>query len=381
VLSSSGNNGNACGLVCTAANGWSYYADPADNTRWIFAIRKNGNTFTAEPKVHVNGSSYTSANGGVGHENGSYLINRYWNVNLTSGSITTPVDVKFYYDPADSIAAENARKTAADAVSCPAAQRTAWRWFKSTGSDFSPTNVLGNRFNFSNITLTPAAYGSENGVQYVEFDGIASFSGGGGGVGFNNNGTSGVGLPVKLISFTAQAIDNQYISTNWITASEVDNKGFNLERSTDGKTFESIAWIDGNGSTTEQKQYGYQDKKTVPNTIYYYRLKQIDFDGKFEYSDIVSATFIGESGFAIESLRPNPATNDKVAIQLISNTDVAATVEMTDMLGRKVLSEGWAIATGFNGHEIDLSSIAGGTYTVTVHSAYATSSKRLVVTK
>jgi hypothetical protein len=380
VLSGTVNNGANCAEQCTEA-GWTYYADPSDNTKWLFAIRKNGNTFNAVAKITVNGSgNYTSLHGASSAtKNGSYLLSRYWNVNITSGSISTPVDVKFYYDPTDSANAEAARTTDANTYSCPPGNRSAWKWFKSTGADFSTSNVVGNSFNFANIALTPAAYGSDNGVRYVEFDGITSFSGGSGGVGFNV-GVPSVGLPVTLVSFKAEPVDNSYIRAQWVTASETDNKGFDIERSSDGISFEKIGWVDGAGNSNTTQVYTFDDTRAVPNTIYYYRLKQIDVDGKYTYSDIVSAVFMGPKGFVIESLRPNPATT-KVVIHVVSHADVASKVEITDLLGRSVLTQDWQLSSGFNGTEIDLGGIANGTYTVTIYSGNVITSKRLVVSK
>jgi hypothetical protein len=368
-------------------NGWTYYRDPADATKWLFAIRKNGtsaSTLTATVDIPKNSSNITSLHGATGHQNGSYLLSRYWNVNLTSGSSVGTgtgnlADIKFYYDPADSIAAVTARDAAATTYSCPTGGKTAWRWFKSTGGSFNPSNITGNSFNFANITLTPAGYGTDNGVRYVEFDGITSFSGGSGGVGFNV-GVGGVGLPVTLLYLTATAEDNSYVKLDWATASEINNKGFYLERSSDGLTFEDVAWIDGHGNSNEKIEYSYDDKTVIPNIIYYYRLKQVDIDGESQYSDIVSASILGKTGFAIESFRPNPAT-DKVTIEVISMTDQNAIVTVSDMLGREMISQNWHIAGGFNSVDVDLSTLSIGTYNVTVKSQNQSLTKKLVVTK
>src|SRR5690606_18127695 len=92
-------------------------------------------------------------------------------------------------------------------------------------------------------------------------------------------------LPVELISFEATAGDYSIFLT-WSTASEKNNAGFNLQRSIDGYNFENIAWIDGNGTTNSPNNYSFEDKNVKPGVMYYYQLKQVDYNGEFEYSPI-----------------------------------------------------------------------------------------------
>ena len=93
-------------------------------------------------------------------------------------------------------------------------------------------------------------------------------------------------LPVEFISFNAY-IAQGYARLTWQTATEKNNKGFDIERSTDGKSWETIGFVQGNGTTQEVQNYTYTDEAPLAGTNYY-RLKQVDFDGKYEYSDIVN---------------------------------------------------------------------------------------------
>jgi hypothetical protein len=92
-------------------------------------------------------------------------------------------------------------------------------------------------------------------------------------------------LPIELIAFTAVAIDNKLVRLNWSTASELENKGFNIERSSDGHIWETIAFVPGNGTSLDVNTYSYDDL-TPHRSLNYYRLKQMDFDEIFEYSVI-----------------------------------------------------------------------------------------------
>lgn len=187
-------------------------------------------------------------------------------------------------------------------------------------------------------------------------------------------------LPVTLVSFTATAEDNKFIQLDWSTATEVNNSGFQIERSVNGTDFEAIGWAEGHGNSTVMNSYRYSDLSALPGIVYYYRLKQVDVDGNYKYSNIVSATLTGALGFTLESLIPNPA-NSQISVGVISNVDASATIKITDMLGRVVLTEPWPMAIGYNTQKFDLSNLAVGAYTVTVYSADVKTSMRLVISR
>ncbi len=121
-------------------------------------------------------------------------------------------------------------------------------------------------------------------------------------------------LPVTLINFIAQPKDKS-ITLKWSTASELNNKGFHIERSTDGEHFTRIMWEDGNGTNNTVSNYSAVDSDVTYNTYYYYRLNQIDLDGTSSYSKIVAAkvnSFVDQIPNQFEnSIRifPNPTSN------------------------------------------------------------------------
>ncbi len=113
-------------------------------------------------------------------------------------------------------------------------------------------------------------------------------------------------LPVELLAFNAIANDKErQIELYWNTASETDNKGFELQRKTDERgDFETISWVDGAGESTVTLNYSFNDSEVDVNTQYYYQLKQIDFDGSISYSNVVTASL---NGLAEEvEVFPNP---------------------------------------------------------------------------
>ena len=109
-------------------------------------------------------------------------------------------------------------------------------------------------------------------------------------------------LPVELMSFRADRTGDK-IKLEWSTATEINNEKFIIERSADGRTYQPIGEVVGNGTTFEQKDYSFVDAEPQ-HGLNHYRLKQIDFDGGFEYSKIVAIN-LNLEGNSI-SLFPNP---------------------------------------------------------------------------
>ena len=120
-------------------------------------------------------------------------------------------------------------------------------------------------------------------------------------------------LPVKLMSFSAMLINNtNKVDLNWVTAAEINASHFVIERSTDGNTFSDAGMVFAFGNTREQKNYQYSDNISSLNTaIIYYRLRQVDIDGKFEYSTtrIIRIGKQTENNITILTY-PNPVTTE-----------------------------------------------------------------------
>ncbi len=150
---------------------------------------------------------------------------------------------------------------------------------------------------------------------------------------FRSNST----LPVELTSFTA-AVNKNRIKLNWQTSTEVNNYGFDIERSEnipDNLEWEKIGFIPGNGNSNSPKDYTYVDVNPVGGSEFLYRLKQIDNDGQFEYSDIVEAELV-PTEFALYQNYPNPFNpNTKIRYSLKDNTQFVSLV-VYDVLGNEI---------------------------------------------
>jgi len=112
-------------------------------------------------------------------------------------------------------------------------------------------------------------------------------------------------LPVELSYFAGEFYKDK-IKLRWQTETEVNNHGFSIERKKENSYWETIGFVDGNGNTNSPKNYYFTDSDVRSSTHYYYRLKQIDNDGTFEYSDIVSIDVFVPNVFELSQNYPNP---------------------------------------------------------------------------
>lgn len=141
-------------------------------------------------------------------------------------------------------------------------------------------------------------------------------------------------LPVELLSLDATPFQKT-IKVRWATASELNNKGFYLQRSLDGVNFTSIQWIEGRGTTNNVNEYSYLDKDVKSNVIYYYQLLQVDFNGEENDSKIVAAK-LNKDGFVFDA-KPNPYVHStKISFELEQSSNIIA--EVINPLGQKVIT-------------------------------------------
>jgi len=160
--------------------------------------------------------------------------------------------------------------------------------------------------------------------------------------------TSCIFLPITLTSFQAK-IDHKTTLLTWQTATESNNEGFEIQQSTDGINWEKIAWQDGQGTTTTVHTYTHRDENPLFGTSYY-RLKQVDFDGAFEYSHIVQVSYQGRD----ISIYPNPVENTLHIADL--NGERIQYISIYDQTGRAIH------ISPMSGNTIDVSAFSTGMY-------------------
>lgn len=179
-------------------------------------------------------------------------------------------------------------------------------------------------------------------------------------------------LPVTISAFAAHK-NNNSVLLSWTTGSEQNNKGFEIERSANGNSWNNIGFTPTaahNGNSSQKINYSFTDNTAITGQNFY-RLKQIDFDGKFEYSEVRVVVMSAEKSVTIF---PNPASTT-LYVRGLSGQE---TITVFDVLGRAVLVQKATATTC----ELPLHRFANGTYQIQVVSKNGTSSThRLVVSK
>jgi photosystem II stability/assembly factor-like uncharacterized protein len=187
--------------------------------------------------------------------------------------------------------------------------------------------------------FTGCSYSNDNGSNWTDFNGTQNIqhlavrffdntTGWAGG--FNTSATVGgiykftgevAPVPVEFTSFTANASQNA-VNLAWETATEVNNFGFEVQRSFDNVSYSTISFVKGKGTTTEKQVYSFTDQVSLTSKTYY-RLRQVDFDGRFEYSDIVEVDNTLPESFSLSQNFPNPFNpSTKIQFSLPQTSDV-----------------------------------------------------------
>ncbi|MBP9122667.1 MAG: T9SS type A sorting domain-containing protein, partial [Ignavibacteriaceae bacterium] len=163
---------------------------------------------------------------------------------------------------------------------------------------------------------------------------------------------------VELLSFTAQAIGNEVV-LNWTTASETNNKGFEIQKRSED-LWEELTFINGNGTITSPVNYSFTDKLTTGKSVYY-RLKQVDFDGTFHYSNEVEVSQ-GVTSFELMQNYPNPF-NPSTLINYKIPESAHVSLKVYDITGMEVAALVNKIQTqGVYTINFDASTLSNGIY-------------------
>ena len=151
--------------------------------------------------------------------------------------------------------------------------------------------------------------------------------------GYNNGGANN-SLPVELTSFSASVLDGSTVNLTWSTATEVNNYGFDVERSSGNSGWQKIGFVAGSGNSNSTKNYSFTDKPSG-GTSFSYKLKQIDVDGSFQYYDPVTVSLAVSSAPQLLQNSPNPF-NPSTTIKFYIPNASDVSIKIYDIMGREV---------------------------------------------
>ena len=187
-------------------------------------------------------------------------------------------------------------------------------------------------------------------------------------------------LPVELTSFAAKQSGSN-VTLNWKTATEVNNYGFEVQKSSDNSTWNKIGFVQGAGNSNSPKEYSYTDKLSNLNGKFYYRLKQMDNDGTISFSKVVEIENLKPSVFSISQNYPNPF-NPSTVIKYQIPVDSRVSIKVYNVLGNVVatLQNGFQTAGEYS-VRVDGSNLASGVYFYKIEAGEFSATKKMLLTK
>ncbi len=201
---------------------------------------------------------------------------------------------------------------------------------------------------------------------------------GNGGLAYNVSvDTSDSNIPVELVSLKA-SIDNNNVTLNWATATETNNKGFQVERKSLNTDYRQIAFVEGNGTTTQPHQYRLEDKN-LNSGKYTYRLKQIDFNGKSDYSNEIEADVKSPADYSLLQNYPNPFNPSTTIKYSIPKKNYVSLI-VYDLLGNEAaILVDEAKPAGNYEVEFDASNLSSGVYFYKLQAGSFMQTKKMIV--
>ncbi len=300
--------------------GWTHYCNEDGEVLLSLALDGTGAVISDnEVRLEIGQdivSFYGDTIGFVTNGVGGVFLNRNWDVQPTTQP-TSDVNVKYYFHQSD----YEALNTALVGLNAsPIPNVTDLKFFKITNAGLGifppipsvPTGNLEMIDNGASPGINTWQHGSHGAVDHTAEYLVYSFSGGGGGGAEN-----GDALPVELLYFRA-ALQGQSANLTWATAIEENNLGFEVQRNV-GSQWETIGFVEGEGTTSVKQQYSFVDPNIQPGANYY-RLKQVDTDGQFEYTE-VRVVQLGKQNVDI-AIYPNPTTGNFVVTNVLGTAKI-----------------------------------------------------------
>ena len=353
---SSISGGSSSSFVYTGSTGFLKYNSCAASSTKTFPVGHTNSSAGYVPLVMTFNVGHTTDNFSViavdkvtndGDRNGtaytSTVVKTMWYITETTSG-NSNVTMQFQWNGTD-------EATGFVRSSCFMSHYTNSAWEKP-GTDGSASGSNPYTFTYSNYTGTFSPFGM---------------------------GGSGGPLPVELLYFKARN-QNGTGRLSWATASEINNDYFTIEKSTDGKNFETIGKIRGAGNSQQILKYMFTDSN-LDDGINYYRLKQTDYNGEFSYSDIEIISDFKENENKIKlSLYPVPAS-DFINVELNSIVDLKTQIQIVNILGTTVSEKSLTLQRGYNHFEMEVNNLPEGVYFIQIQGLENYQSTRFSIQK
>jgi len=317
-----------------------------------------GDDYNVIAILDANANTYdVSVTNGVTESDGvtpvtDWAVNRTWTVSQSSGGTTTVTVIPQWNNTTDLASGHHFDLTDAFLAYRDINITNAW-------TDQSGTNITGQ--------ISAPVYNLTSSSLNMTSGNIYNFSVGGG---------VSSPLPVTLLNFSVKYVNNNDVNLSWSTASEMNNDYFGIERSADGDAWQNIGQVQGNGNSQVIVNYSATDnlQGVVPSGTIYYRLKQVDFNGKYQYSDIRTVN-LAEGNISME-IYPIPVS-DVLNIDFEGGNSGNAMLNVINILGKTLYTE-HIENKGLINKQINFSGYPAGTYFLQIMSNGIISTKKII---
>lgn len=319
-----------------STGGWNYFFQTSDASHKLLGL--SGLTNTQLSKLTV-----TITPTGVNYSSGARKTNlmpRQASVADADSATYTGVKVRVYYDPAELAATQVA-----------GAVTNGWFKYEGTAGAVITDLQTDGIFGIGKATaLTPAASGVEDGVNYVEFHNVAHFSSF---VYVSSTELVETVLPVRLVQFDGKAVGEQ-VALSWVTSNEQNSKGFEVQRSYNTKDWSVLGFVSSKGENGNgRREYAFTDKNPATGTNYY-RLKQVDFDEKSEFSKTIAVSVSAEKMALVAY--PNPVGKGELSVELRHVSTPVASSRVYTVSGAEIRG------VEFQNNKVNVRNLAPGLY-------------------
>lgn len=330
------------GTLNSCTQGTTVTIDGSNNNIWVPITGTDGDIMA---EIKANGqnlgvitSSFYTHSGPIRHMGGKRYMDR--NITITPAvQPSSPVAIRLYFSKSEYDALDADPLSMVNSISDI---RILKNNDACVGTVASATSVI--------VPLYAEAHGSDGYMVQANISSFSSFY----------FGSQGMTLPLELLYFRGN-LQGTTTYLKWETSNEINTSHFEIERSTDGSNFENIASVTANGNVSGTSRYTYPDQDMINHSslIFYYRLKMIDADGKFKYSNVITITLSAFTGRV--TVFPNPAENfTNVSVNVPASG--LAKWKLIDNRGRVIMQKTKELMKGKNEFTINLEKLSSGVY-------------------